>query len=87
MRAGVILLWVLGCSLPGVAQRNESEAVSTKPDVQIDLAPAEYMGLSRGARLSGAANVSLSFLAEPDKTVSELAAKRLPSSLAVTAGV
>ncbi len=62
MRAGVILLWMLACSLPGVAQQNENEAVSTKPNVQIDLAPAEYMGLSRGARLSGAANVSLNFL-------------------------
>ena len=58
----VILLWLLACSLPGFARQNDSASVPTKPNVQIDLAAAEYMGLSRGARLSGAANVSLNFL-------------------------
>ena len=58
----VILLWVLACSLPGFARQNDSPAIPAKPSVQVDLAPAEYMGLSRGARLSGAANVSLNFL-------------------------
>ncbi len=58
----VILFWVLACSLPGFARQNDSASIPTKPSVQIDLAPAEYMGLSRGARLSGAANVSLNFL-------------------------
>ena len=58
----VILLGVLACSLPGFARQNDSPAIPAKPSVQVDLAPAEYMGLSRGARLSGAANVSLNFL-------------------------
>ena len=58
----VILLWVLACSLPGFAQLNDSASIPIKPNVQIDLAAAQYMGLSRGARLSGAANVSLNFL-------------------------
>ena len=59
---GVILLWMLACSLPGLARKNDSASVTTKPSFQIDLAPAEYLGLSRGARLSGADNVSLNFL-------------------------
>ncbi len=59
--AWAILLWLLACSLPGFAQQNDSD-ISTKPDVQIDLAAAEYLGLSRGARLSGTPNVSLNFL-------------------------
>lgn len=54
----LILLWVLTCSLPGSAQQDDS----AKPNIQIDLASAEYLGLSRGARLSGVANVSLNFL-------------------------
>ena len=58
----VILLGVLACSLPGFARQNDIPAIPAKPSVQVDLAPAEYMGLSRGARLSGAANVSLNFL-------------------------
>ena len=62
LRSVVILFWVLACSLPGVGQQNESASIPTKPSLQVDLAPAEYMGLSRGARLSGAANVSLNFL-------------------------
>jgi len=58
--AKAILLWAFACSLPGSAQQNDS--ISTKANIQIDLAPAEYMGLSRGARLSGIPNVSLNFL-------------------------
>jgi VWFA-related protein len=58
----VILLCVLACPLPGFARQNDSPAIPAKPSVQVDLAPAEYMGLSRGARLSGTANVSLNFL-------------------------
>ncbi|MGC2182692.1 MAG: hypothetical protein WA637_05395, partial [Terriglobales bacterium] len=61
-QAGAILLWGVACALPGLAQPNDSTSISTKPNVQIDLAPAEYMGLSRGARLSGTPNVSLNFL-------------------------
>ncbi len=60
--AGAILLWVLACSLPGFAQPNDGASIFTKPNALIDLAPAEYLGLSRGARLSGTPNVSLNFL-------------------------
>ena len=61
-QASAILLWGVACALPGLAQPNDSASISTKPNVQIDLAPAAYMGLSRGARLSGTPNVSLNFL-------------------------
>ena len=60
--AAVLLLWMLACSLPGLARRNDRTAIPAKPSFQIDLASAGYLGLSRGARLSGAVNVSLNFL-------------------------
>ena len=60
--AKVILLSIVACSLPGLAQQNDSASISARPGFQVDLAPVEYLGLSRGARLSGTANVSLNFL-------------------------
>lgn len=56
------LLWVLAGIVPGVAQQGGAESVAPKPAAQIDLSPLGFSGLSRGARLSGTANISLDFL-------------------------
>ncbi|MBZ5679135.1 MAG: VWA domain-containing protein [Acidobacteriia bacterium] len=61
-QAAMVLLWVLAGVVPGVAQQGGAESAAPKPAAQIDLSLLGYNGLSRGARLSGTANISLDFL-------------------------